>query len=62
MKEEKHLLVEIYGGIRSDMGMKTFVRGPMDFEKVLRLRFRVADLDLPEGRREIPVVAGRREK
>ena len=46
MKEEKHL--EIYGGLREDVGMKTYLHGPMDYAKKLKLRFRVGDLDLPE--------------
>ena len=57
MKEEKHL--EIYGWLREDIEMKTFLHGPMDDAKKLKLRFRVGDLDLPE-RREIPVVGRRR--
>ena len=31
--------------------MKTYLLGPMDYAKMLKLRFRVADLDLP-GRRK----------
>ena len=31
--------------------MKTYLHGPMDFAKTLKLRFRVGDLDLPERRR-----------
>ena len=49
MKEEKH--VEIYGGLREDVGMKTYLHGPMDYAKKLKLRFRVGDLDLPERRK-----------
>ena len=30
--------------------MKTFLHSPMDYAKTLKLRFRVGDLDLPEGR------------
>ena len=48
MKEEKHL--EIYGGLREDIGMKTNLR-PMDYAKKLKLRLRVGDLDLPERRK-----------
>ena len=29
--------------------MKTYLHGPMDYAKTLKLRFRVGDLDLPEG-------------
>ena len=49
MKEEKHL--EIYGGLREDIGMKTYLHGPMDYAKKLKLRFRVGDLGLPERRK-----------
>ena len=49
MKEERHL--EIYGGLPEDIGMKTYLHGPMDYAKKLKLRFRVGDLDLPEGRK-----------
>ena len=31
--------------------MKTFLHGPMDYAKTLKLRFREGDLDLPEGRK-----------
>ena len=48
MKEEKH--VEIYGGLREDIGMKTYLHGPMDYAKKLKLRFRVGGLDPPERR------------
>ena len=44
VEEEKHL--EIYGGLREDIGMKTYPHGPMDYAKKLLLRFRVGDLDL----------------
>ena len=57
VKEEEHL--EIYGGLREEMGMKTYLHGPMDYAKTLKLRFRVGDLDLPE-RRGMPVVGKRR--
>ena len=56
VKEDKHL--QIHGRLREDIGMKTYLHGPMDYAKKLKLRFRVGDLDLPE-RRDIPVV-GRR--
>ena len=46
MKEEKHL--EIYGGSREDIGMTTYLHGPMDYAKKLKLLFHVRDLDLPE--------------
>ena len=35
VKEEKHL--EIYGGLREDIGMKTYLHGPMDYAKKLKL-------------------------
>ena len=43
---------QIYGGLREEIGMKTYVHGPMDYAKMLKKRFRVGDLDLPEGRKE----------
>ena len=49
MNEGKHL--EIYGGLREDIGMKTYLHGPMDYAKKLKLRFRVGDLDLPDRRK-----------
>ena len=57
MKAEKNL--EIYGGLREDIGMNTYLHGPMDYAKKLKLRFRERDLDLLE-RRDIPVVGRRR--
>ena len=49
MKEETHL--EIYGGLREDIGMETYLHGPMGYAKMLKLRFRVGDLDLAERRK-----------
>ena len=49
MKEEKHL--EIYGGLREGIRMKTYLHGRMDYVKKLKLRFRVGDQDLPERRK-----------
>ena len=46
---EKHL--EIYGGLRGNIGMKTYLYGPMDYAKKLKLRFRVGGLHLPERRK-----------
>ena len=46
VKEEKHL--GVYGGVRVDIGMKTYLHGEMDMAKKLKLGFRVGDLDLPE--------------
>ena len=39
-------------GLREHTGMKTktCLHGPMDYAKKMKLRFRVGDLDLPEGR------------
>ena len=48
-KEEKHL--KIYGGLREDLEIKTYLHGPMDYAKRLKLRFRGGDLDLPERRK-----------
>ena len=48
-------------GLREEIGMKTYLYGPMDYAKTLKLRLRLGDLDLPE-RRGIPVVEGRRKK
>ena len=47
--EEEH--VKIYGGLRDGIGMKTYLYGPIDFAKNLKLRFRIGDLDLPERRK-----------
>ena len=49
VKEEEHL--EIYGGLREDIEMKTYLHGPMDYAKTLKLRFSVGDLDRPERRK-----------
>ena len=59
MKKEKHL--EIYGGLRKEIGMKTYLRCPMDYAKTLKLRFRAGDVDLPERKRDIPVVERKRK-
>ena len=50
MKEEKHL--EIYGGLREDIGVKTYLHGPTmgPLREKLKLRFRAGDLDLLERR------------
>ena len=39
MKDEEH--VKIHGGLREEIGMKTYLHGPMDYAKTLKLRFRV---------------------
>ena len=49
VEEGQHL--EIYGELRDDIGMKTYLHSPMDYTKKLKLRFRVGDLDLPERRK-----------
>ena len=59
VKEEERL--EIYGGLRDEMGMKTYLHGPMDYVKTLKLRLRVGDLDLPE-KRGMPIADRRRTK
>ena len=48
-KEKEHL--DIHGGLREDIRMKTYLHGPMDYAKKLKLPFRVGDLDLPERRK-----------
>ena len=57
VKEENH--IEISGGLRKYIGMKTYLHDPMDYANTLKLRFRVGDPDPPE-RRHIPVVGRRR--
>ena len=42
---------EIYGGLHEGLGTKTYLHGPTDFAKTLKLRFRVGDLDLRERKR-----------
>ena len=49
VKEEEDL--EVYGGLREEIGMKTYLHGPMDYAKTPKLRFRVGGLDLPERRK-----------
>ena len=39
--EEEHLT--IYGGLREGIGMKTYLHGPIDYAKHLKLRFRIGD-------------------
>ena len=36
---------------RNRIRVKTYLHGPMDFARTLKLRFRVGDLDLPERRK-----------
>ena len=49
VKEDEHL--DIYGGLREEIGMKTYLHGPVDYAKTVKLWFRVGDLDLPERRK-----------
>ena len=50
VNEENHL--KIYGGLREDIGIKTYLHGPMDYvREKLKLRFCVGELDLPERRK-----------
>ena len=49
MKEEGRL--GLYRESREDFGMKTYLHGPKDYGKKVKLRFRVGDLDLPERRK-----------
>ena len=44
---------EMYGGLREEIGMKTYLNGPMDYAKTLKLRFRVGNLDVPERRKRL---------
>ena len=49
VKEEEHS--EIYGGLTDSIGQRTYLHGPIDYSKTLKLRFRVGDLDVPERRK-----------
>ena len=49
MNEEEQL--NTYGGFKQDMGIKTHVLGPLDYAKMLKLRFRVEDRDPPKRRK-----------
>ena len=60
MKEEKKHF-EIYRGLREDIGTKTYLHGPMDYAKKLKLRFRAEDLDL-RTRRKKEICTSSREK
>ena len=60
VKEEE--LLEIYAGLREEIKMKTYLRGPMDHAKTLKLRFRVGDLDLPERRKRRASSRGKEEE
>ena len=54
VKEKEHL--DIYGELREEIGMKTYLHGPM--ETTRKRRNCELDLDLQE-RRGVPVVEGR---
>ena len=56
--EEEHL--RIYGGLREEIGMKTYLHGPMDAAKNLKLRFRVGTWICQKEENDIPVVERRR--
>ena len=49
VESEQHL--DIYRGLNERVEMNTYLHGPMDFAKKLKLRFRLGDLDLPERRK-----------
>ena len=49
VKEEENL--ERYGGFREDIGMDTYLHGPMDYAKTLKLRFRVGGRNVPQRRK-----------
>ena len=35
VKEDEHL--DIYGGLREEIGMKTYLHGPVDYAKTVKL-------------------------
>ncbi|CAB1117900.1 unnamed protein product [Ectocarpus sp. CCAP 1310/34] len=49
VRSEDHL--EIYGKLKEGIGMKSYLDGPTDYAKKMKLQFRVGDLDLPEPRK-----------
>ena len=49
VNSEKH--AEICGGLSGGIGIKTYLHDPLDFAKMLKLRFCVGDLDLPQRRK-----------
>lgn len=53
--------IETHGRLRQEFEMKTYLHGPMDYAKSLKLQFRARDLNLPE-RRSIRVVGRKRKK
>ena len=58
MKEEEQ--IEIDGEVREEIGMKTYLRGPMDHKNTLKLPFRVGT-GTCQKERGIPVVERRRK-
>ena len=46
MEEEEHS--RDARGLREEIGIKTYIHGPMDYAKTLKPRIREWDLDLPE--------------
>ncbi|CAB1109618.1 unnamed protein product [Ectocarpus sp. CCAP 1310/34] len=46
VRSEDHL--ETYGKLKEGIGMKSYLDGPVDYAKKLKLQFRAGDLDLPE--------------
>lgn len=47
--DDQHL--RMCGGLREEIGMEIHMHGPLDVVKKLKLRFRVANLDLPDRRK-----------
>lgn len=48
MDADEH--VKMHGGLREETGLKTYSKGPVDYTKKLKPRFRVEDLSRPERR------------
>ena len=42
--------LKTYGGLRDEIGMITYLNGPKDATKFLKLQLRVGDVDLPKRR------------
>ena len=51
MQSRKREHLKIYGGLKEGIEMKTYLHDPLHEAKILKLRFRVGDLDLPERRK-----------
>lgn len=47
MEGEEHF--DICGSLRKEMRTKSCLYGPLDYEKMVKLRFSVGGLDLPKG-------------